>query len=107
MYSEASASLWSNELLQAFGSDPNLGQNTKDTCKRLKFQHNSWRAELQTQWDNIDFPDLNQADIFRMNSTMRKYVASLILQRKNRRNYYTAPEDIEKCSRLGDKIRLY
>ena len=79
-----------NELLQALGSDPNSGQNLRDTCKRLKFQHNAWRAELQTQWNNIDFPDLDQADILRMNSTMRKYVASLNLQRKNQRDYYTA-----------------
>ena len=90
MYSEASNTLWVNELLQALGSDPNCGQNLRDTCKRLKFQHNAWRAELQTQWNNIDFPNLNQADILRMNSTMRKYVASLNLQRKNQRDYYTA-----------------
>ena len=80
MYSEASNTLWVNELLQALGSDPNSGQNLKDTCKCLKFQHNAWRVELQTQWDNIDFPNLNQADILRMNSTMRKYVTSLKLQ---------------------------
>ena len=78
------------ELLQALRSDPNIGQNLRDTSKRLKFQHNAWRAELQTQWNNIDFPDLDQADILRMNSTMRKYVASLNLQRKNQRDYYTA-----------------
>ena len=36
-----------NELLQALGSEPSVGKNLKDTCKRLKFQHNAWRAELQ------------------------------------------------------------
>ena len=79
-----------NELLQALGSEPSVGKNLKDTCKRLKFQHNAWRAELQNQWNNIDFPELDQADILRMNSTMRKHVASLNLQRKNQRDYYTA-----------------
>ena len=79
-----------NELLQALSSEPSVGQNLKDTCKRLKFQHNAWRAELQNQWNNIDFPELDQADILRMNSTMRKHVASLNLQRKNQRDYYTA-----------------
>ena len=71
--SEAQSCLWSNELLKALVNDPSIGQDTKNICKKLKFNSNQWQSELKEYWSFTAYPEYDQTSILKLNATLHKF----------------------------------
>ena len=75
--SDATASLFNNELLKALEEDPAVGPNLRKVCKQLKQRSNHWQDQLKQQWITIQYPHHDQASIQKMNTYMNKHVTKI------------------------------
>ena len=102
--SDATASLWSNELLKALEEDPAVGANLRKVCRQLKQKSNHWQDQLKQQWSNIEYPNHDQASIQKMNTYLNKNVTKMNMQRRNQRAFYTAQGNINAAQLLPDIV---
>ena len=72
--SDATASLFNNELLKALEEDPAVGPNLRKVCKQLKQRSNHWQDQLRQQWTTIQYPHHDQASIQKITATRQKAV---------------------------------
>jgi uncharacterized membrane protein YgcG len=102
--SDATASLFNNELLKALEEDPAVGPNLRKVCKQLKQRSNHWQDQLKQQWITIQYPHHDQASIQKMNTYMNKHVTKINTQRRNQRAYYQAQGNVVAAQMLPDLV---
>ena len=102
--SDATASLFNNELLKALEEDPAVGQNLRKVCKQLKQKSNHWQDQLRQQWSTIEYPHHDQASIQKMNTYMNKHVTKINTQRRNQRAFYQAQGNLAAVQMLPDLV---
>ena len=100
--SEAQSGLWSNELLKALVNDPSIGQDTKNICKKLKFNSNQWQSELKEEWSFTAYPEYDQLSILKLNTTLHKFCQRINTQRSNQRNFYLNQGNLHAASLIPD-----
>jgi hypothetical protein len=100
--SEAQSGLWSNELLKALVNDPIIGQDTKNICKKLKFNSNQWQSELKEYWSFTAYPEYDQTSILKLNATLHKFCQRINTQRSNQRNFYLNQGNLHAASLIPD-----
>ena len=100
--SEAQSGLWSNKLLKALVNYPSIGQNTKNICRKLKFNSNQWQSELKEEWSFTAYPEYNQSSILKLNTTFHKFCQRINTQRANQRNFYLNQGNLHAASLIPD-----
>ena len=102
--SDATVSLFNNELLKALEEDLAVGPNLRKVCKQLKQKSNHWQDQLRQQWSTIQYPHHDQASIQKMNTYMNKHVTKINTQRRNQRAFYQAQGNVAAAQMLPDLV---